>query len=173
MLSPYAAVKVLARENPEWLDVVRACYDQAEETEEFAGAWVRRRLGRWFPSLRILGRYGILEKVDVSRGGRRAYYRMPDREGVEKALRELGIPVEPHKIHVKKDGLEATMRPAQAKLEERTAGQPPTQAELARRQALVAQILAKRKQRVIVPLSTADLVRQARREERKSHASAR
>lgn len=173
MLSSCAAVKVLAREHPEWLDVVRACYNQAEETEEFAGAWVRRRLGRWFPSLRTLAQYGILEKVDISRGGRRAYYRMPDREGVEKALRELGIPVEPRKIHIKKDDLEATIRPAQAKPEELTIGQPPTPAELARRQALVTQILAKRQQRVIVPLTTADLVRKTRREERRPHAPAR
>jgi hypothetical protein len=91
MLSSYVAVKALANKHPEWLDVVRACYDQANQTQEFAGAWVRRRLGHWFPSLRTLARYGILEKVDTSRGGKRAYYRMPDREGVEKAMQELGI----------------------------------------------------------------------------------
>src|SRR5262249_31740115 len=35
--------------------------------------------------------YGILEKVgETARGGRRAYYQMPNREGVERALRELG-----------------------------------------------------------------------------------
>jgi hypothetical protein len=91
MQSAYRAVKVLARERPEWLDVVRACYDEAAVTDEFAGAWVVKRLGRWFPSLRILGRYGILQKVDSSRGGRRAYYRMPDREEVGRALRDLGV----------------------------------------------------------------------------------
>ena len=90
MLSSYSAVKVLASEHPEWLEIPRACYDVADEAEEFAGTWVVNHLGRWFPSLRILARYGILEKVGTTRGGRRAYYRMVDREGVGTALRELG-----------------------------------------------------------------------------------
>lgn len=91
MLSSYIAVKAIANEHPEWLDVVRACYDQAGQTQEFAGAWVCRRLGRWFPSLKMLARYGILEKVDTSRRGKRAYYRMPDREGVRNAFQDLGM----------------------------------------------------------------------------------
>ena len=91
MPSGNAAVKVLARERPDWLDAVRACYEEAGQVEEFAGAWVLQRLGRWLPSLRLLATYGILEKVDTSRGGRRAYYRMPDRDGVGAALRELGM----------------------------------------------------------------------------------
>jgi hypothetical protein len=65
--------------------------------------------------------------------------------------------VGPRKIHIKKGDLETTIRPAQVKPEELTIGLPPTQAELARRQSLVAQILAKRQQRVITPLTTADL----------------
>jgi hypothetical protein len=41
--------------------------------------------------LRILQRFGVLEKVGEStRGGDRAYYRMPDPEGVDQALRRLG-----------------------------------------------------------------------------------
>jgi hypothetical protein len=91
MESVYRAVKVLAREHPQWLDVVKACHEEAAEVDEFAGAWVVRRLGRWIPSLRILARYGILEKVDTSRGGRRAYYRMVDREEVGRALQELSV----------------------------------------------------------------------------------
>ena len=39
---------------------------------------------------------------------------------------------------------------------------PPTIEEIARRKALVAQILAKRKGRHIAPLTSADLVRKAR-----------
>ena len=43
----------------------------------------------WQPGLRRLVAYGLLEKVGEStRGGRRAYYRMPDRFGVEEALNE-------------------------------------------------------------------------------------
>ncbi len=173
MLSSYAVVKIFAKEHPEWLDVVHACYNQAEETQEFAGAWVCRRLGRWFPSLRVLARYGILEKVDIARGGRRAYYRMSDRKGVGKALQELGIPVEPHKIDIKRDNLGTVNGPAQVKPQGMTIDQSPTQAELARRQALIAQILAKRQQRVIGPLTSVDLVRKARREARTSQASTR
>ncbi len=43
----------------------------------------------WFPGLRTLVRYGILKHEDTTRGGRRAYYTMPDIESVEKSLAEL------------------------------------------------------------------------------------
>jgi len=44
----------------------------------------------WQPGLRRLVAYGLLEKVGEStRGGRRAYYRMPDRPGVEEALKKI------------------------------------------------------------------------------------
>ncbi|MHB8556326.1 MAG: hypothetical protein ACYDCB_11860 [Candidatus Dormibacteria bacterium] len=62
----------------------------------FAGRWVLNELHRsgtdgWRPGLRILQRFGVLEKVGAStRGGDRAYYRMPDPEGVDQALRRLG-----------------------------------------------------------------------------------
>ena len=72
----------------DWLVIVRRCYEITEKTEEFAGAWIAK--DGWFPSLRTLARYGILVKLETSRGGRRAYYKMPDREGVGRALRELG-----------------------------------------------------------------------------------
>lgn len=35
--------------------------------------------------------YGILERIKTTRGGRRAYYVMPDPEGAKKALQELGV----------------------------------------------------------------------------------
>ena len=89
MLSSYSAVKVLVEERPQWLDVVRACYEISEEHEDFAGAWVVSKLGRWIPSLRTLKSYGILEKIDTSRGGRRAYYRLCNREEVGRALAEF------------------------------------------------------------------------------------
>jgi len=96
MLSGYNAVKRLARERPDWLQIVAACLQEAKETKgEFAGAWVlakANKMGiRWFPNLRLLVGYGILKHEDTTRGGRRAYYTMPDAEGVEKALKEFGL----------------------------------------------------------------------------------
>jgi hypothetical protein len=79
---------------------LRAAAEQARKTEplggEFAGTWVLNELAaqtgvrQWRPGLRLLVTHGLLEKVGEStRSGRRAYYRMPDREGVERALHEL------------------------------------------------------------------------------------
>jgi hypothetical protein len=90
----------LAYERPDWIPVLRAARSQAEKTEpfggEFAGSWVLKELEgqtgsrAWRPGLRLLASYGLLEKVGEStRGGRRAYYRMPDPYGVEQALRQL------------------------------------------------------------------------------------
>jgi hypothetical protein len=93
---PEIAVRRLALEHPTWLPVLEAAIAVAARVEvgggEFAGAWVVDELGRrgaprWIPNLRILASYGLIEKSGSStRGGRRAYYRMPDRAGVEKAL---------------------------------------------------------------------------------------
>lgn len=91
----------LALEQPDWLPVVRAACAQAREAEpyggEFAGSWVLQKMTQltgepaWRPGLRLLVAYGLLEKSGEStRGGRRAYYRMPDRAEVEAALKELG-----------------------------------------------------------------------------------
>lgn len=91
MLSAYDGVKMLAKEHPDWLRVVKGCYEIAAKYDKFAGAWVVDEIG-WFPSLRLLAKYGVLVKQGEStRGGRRAYYSMPDREGVGMALRELGV----------------------------------------------------------------------------------
>ncbi len=96
IMNANTAVRRLAHEHPEWLPVLEAAVAVAASVEahggEFAGAWVVDELGRrgsprWIPNLRILVSYGLLEKSGPStRGGRRAYYRMPDRAGVEKAL---------------------------------------------------------------------------------------
>jgi hypothetical protein len=90
------AVRRLALEHADWLPVLEAAASVAASLEahggEFAGAWVvdelaRRGLRRWIPNLRILVSYGLLEKSGSStRGGRRAYYRMPERAAVVKAL---------------------------------------------------------------------------------------
>jgi hypothetical protein len=91
------AVRRLAIEHPDWLPVLEAATAVAARVEEhggeFAGAWVVEELAqrgspRWIPNLRILVSYGLLEKSGPStRGGRRAYYRMLDREGVAEALK--------------------------------------------------------------------------------------
>lgn len=94
------AVMHLASERPEWIPILRAACVCARNAEalggDFAGAWVLNEVARqtgqrvWQPGLRTLTAYGLLEKSGEStRGGRRAYYRMPDRLGVELALQEL------------------------------------------------------------------------------------
>ena len=83
--------------------------------------------------------------------------------------------VGPRAIRIKKQDLEAVVQPARAKRapidRERILFQPVSQEKLARRQALVAQILEKRKERNIAPLTTADLVHKAREEEMRSYDS--
>lgn len=100
----YEAVMTLAADpekGPKWLPVVVSSYQQSRRTApyggRFAGAWVLHDLGDWVPSLRSLAAAGILEKSgDTVRGGRRAYYCMPDADGVERALRQLGL-LGPHR----------------------------------------------------------------------------
>ena len=93
-VSGYEAVKRLARERAKWLPIVEACLEENKRTGgDFAGAWVleeaKKRGVQWFPNLRILVSYGILQVKDRSRSGRRAYYIMPDPEGVQRALQEM------------------------------------------------------------------------------------
>lgn len=89
MLSP---VQRLAQERSQWLPVVKASYDLALRTNNrFAGAWVLWQLKLSGPSLRTLVRYGVLETIDTSRRGHRAYYRMLDPEGVARDLTALGV----------------------------------------------------------------------------------
>ena len=94
------AVMHLASERPEWIRVLRAACQSARKAEpyggEFAGAWVVQELEQMegqriaVPNLRTLATYGLVVKSGEStRGGRRAYYRMPDRQAVESALQEL------------------------------------------------------------------------------------
>lgn len=91
----YAGVKRLSEERPDWIPIVMECLECAQKYEEFAGRWVliglaeKRKEKVWKPGLRTLVAYGILKKIRTTRGGRRAYYIMPDIEGVKKALQEL------------------------------------------------------------------------------------
>lgn len=96
-------VAELARERPDWLPVLRAACEEAAESERlggrFAGRWVLQRLtaqeeaAPHRPGLRLLVGYGLLEKSGEStRGGRRAYYRMPEWREVRQALDQLDAP---------------------------------------------------------------------------------
>jgi len=92
IMDPETAVRRLARDHPDWVPVLEAAVRVAAEFEEFAGAWVVAELAkqgsrRWVPNLRILVSHGLLEKSGPStRGGRRAYYRMPNRPAIDRAL---------------------------------------------------------------------------------------
>lgn len=101
----YIGVKRLSVEHPDWIPIVITCFENAQKGSQFAGKWILQDLQRkgwhglkyandivpWFPGLGLLVGYGILKHEDTTRGGRRAYYTMPDIIGVEKALRELGF----------------------------------------------------------------------------------
>ena len=84
---------------PTWLPALQVacvCAKRAEQYDgESAGAWVLAEMEkltgeRWLPGLRTLATYGLFEKSGESvRGGRRAHYRMLDRQGVEMVVAEL------------------------------------------------------------------------------------
>jgi len=93
----YEATIRLLRDNPDWYPIVLAALEEARFVSSgiFAGKWVLDKAKRygvtWVPGLRKLVSYGVLVKDGEStRGGRRAYYSMPNQEGVEKALAEIG-----------------------------------------------------------------------------------
>src|SRR5581483_7196726 len=86
----------LLHDNPGWAPIVAAALEKAKALNGsgMAGSWVlalaKERGILWLPNLRRLVSYGILEKEGESvRGGRRAYYIMPDIQGVQKALEEM------------------------------------------------------------------------------------
>jgi hypothetical protein len=79
------------------LEVAVEVANEHEGWQRFAGTEVNKRLLgaglRAFPNLRVLSGYGLLVKVgETTRGGKRAYWWMPDRRGVEQALEELAAP---------------------------------------------------------------------------------
>ena len=80
------------------------------------------------------------------------------------------------KIRIKKDDLRTVVTPARCEepvlaSTERHRSVPPTEDELARRQEVVARILANQEGRSIAPLTTADLIRQVREEREERHRS--
>ncbi len=96
----YVATKRFLRDFPQHFAIIAACVNLAEQTHgDFAGAWVLQEAQKsgvdWFPNLRSLASYGILQRTDVTRAGRRAYYMMPDIEGVKAALEEFTVNRQP------------------------------------------------------------------------------
>lgn len=96
----YTGTVRLLHDDPKWAPIVAAALEKAKalKGEGMAGAWVlalaKERGILWLPNLRKLVSYGILEKEGEStRGGRRAYYIMPDIAGVEAALTEMDVPL--------------------------------------------------------------------------------
>ena len=97
MVSGYSVTKRLFEEKPGWSPVVSEALEAARKYGEFAGSWVLKEVrekGKNFPlgpGLRTLAAFGILERTKTSRSGRRAFYVMPDPEGVERALIEFDL----------------------------------------------------------------------------------
>jgi hypothetical protein len=97
-----AVHRLAAEQELLWLELLAAATRVAARAEDFggifAGKYVLDELGettgnpRWRPGgLRKLVSYGLLVKEGEStRGGRRAYYRMPEREEVERGLADVG-----------------------------------------------------------------------------------
>jgi hypothetical protein len=103
--SAHQRVMELWHDHPDWVPILEAACAVAERVGpdgEFAGRWVLQeyatRTGRtgvdaWKPGLRRLAAYGLIQKSGEStRGGKRAYYRMQDREEIERTVAELGAP---------------------------------------------------------------------------------
>lgn len=98
-VNSYEAVVRLATDHPDWMPVVRAAFAVQRQSSggEVTYTWVQLELERQTggrmpgPNLKRLASYGILQKTDESRQGRRAYYRMPDPAGVDRALQQLGF----------------------------------------------------------------------------------
>lgn len=95
MRDGYEVVMDLARTYPDLLQLVQACLEvhdaQLPYGGEFAGSWVLERAGvRWLPGgLRRLAQFSVLERVETSRRGHRAYYRLRDPYGVRMALGKM------------------------------------------------------------------------------------
>lgn len=99
-----AVRRLVARNDPMLVGLLQAAcvwagIAERNGTEMFAGTWVLQewaeRTGgpRWRPGgLRPLAAEGLIVTAAPStRGGKRAYYRMPDRAGVEAALRAFNV----------------------------------------------------------------------------------
>jgi hypothetical protein len=90
---------VMAIEYADELMAIAACVELADEfgpEQPLAGEWILDRVRAkipdfWIPNFKPFVRTGILTRVSGSRGGRRAYYVMNDRDGSKLALVERGV----------------------------------------------------------------------------------
>lgn len=90
----YEGTRQLAVEHPDWIPAVAGSLICSESSGRFAGSWVFLKGATRPQNLRPLVRYGILRREDVTRSGHRAYYTMPDAQGVRRALLEMGVRAE-------------------------------------------------------------------------------
>jgi hypothetical protein len=95
---------VMAMQYAVLLTAAAACVELADELgpeTPLAGRWILDRAkmkmpGIWLPNFKPFVTLGILTQVSGSRGGRRAYYRIVDCEGSNRALLERGVPLQTH-----------------------------------------------------------------------------
>jgi hypothetical protein len=91
-MSANEATKKFLQEFPSWAPIIVACVQIADEIGDFPSSAATNRAqlrGYILVPLRLAG---ILEGTgDSIRRGHNAIYRMPDREGVKRALIEMGI----------------------------------------------------------------------------------
>ena len=93
IMSAYLATKDFLQKLPNWVPIIVACVQLAGETPggEFASSAVNNRAQLRGFMLVPLRELGIIERTGHSiHKGHNAIYRMPDREGVERALIEKG-----------------------------------------------------------------------------------
>jgi hypothetical protein len=92
MKSAYESTKQFLQEFPNWTPIIVACVQLADESGDFASSAVNNRAQLRGFILVPLRESGILERTgDSIHRGHNAIYRMPDREGVKRALIEMGI----------------------------------------------------------------------------------
>ncbi len=91
-MSAYEGTKEFLRRWPDWTLVIVACVQLAEEMGDFASSAATNRAQRPGLILKGLCDLGILERTgEHIHRGHNAIYRMPDPEGVKRALIEMGI----------------------------------------------------------------------------------
>ncbi len=94
-ISGYEAVKQVAQEDADWLEVIWACLEWTMEQMEkgqpvpFARATISHRLGRPSPRLIWLVKRRVIVQLFTTSNEPRAYYQLRDPEGVGRALREV------------------------------------------------------------------------------------
>lgn len=84
----YDAVMLIAKEEPQWIPVIRACLDYP--AEQFAGRWVLGQLNPRPRTLKPLLDKGVLVHSQEPSADGKTWYRFVDRVGVGRALEELG-----------------------------------------------------------------------------------